>query len=123
MGGDWHRQPMPKGKITIAEELAQIIGTTPGTRFHEPDGTTYKTGQTASGIRYVIDIAGLLEQHVRAIEEAHGMGRALRFVDWVRGRRISSFWRVHRGQLMDDRDMLVVRMSAGGYYTSEDDRR
>ena len=105
----------PRKKVEKMEILYTLISTAPGIRFDSESGTYFKTGQTQGNIQYCLDINGLLEKHVRAIEGEYGMGRALRFLDWCRGRQINTYWRVHRAQIQEDRVQFVNLIASGGY--------
>lgn len=104
--------------IENTERLALIIGTAPGLRFHEPDGTVYKTGQTGGNINYVIDIYGVVDKYVDALSDRN-MGRAMRLVDYLRGKAMGRFPWGHRDQLREDIAGLIRALSGGGYGVEE----
>ncbi len=73
------------------------------------------TGFTWGKMEHSIDIYKIIGKYV---DEMTNVGRALRLVDYLRGKALRNFpWR-HREQLSEDIKNLVVELSRGGY-TSE----
>lgn len=123
---------MPRTLIERAQELATVIGTTPGLRL-EPKrenqynadrkqvyGTPYKTGQKPGEIQFCIDLLTLLEVHIAVITHKHGKARAQRFREWAGGRQWNSFnWR-HRVLLRFDREDFIEMLLRGRYVAKSD---
>lgn len=123
---------MPRSLIERAQELATVIGTTPGVRLEplrathykaekkQVYGTPYTTGQKPGEIQFCIDLLTLMEVHVAFITQHHGARRAARFREWAGGRRWNSFnWR-HRILLRIDREKFIEMLLRGKYVAKSD---
>ncbi len=97
------------------QTLQTIISTCQGLRFEPDFGTLFTTGQSQDKINLFLDLARLLELSVTVITLNHGVKRAERFTQWANGRRINSYWRIHRQQLYEDIDGLKDALNAYDY--------
>lgn len=76
------------------------------------------TGFTPGKMAQTIDVYGIVSVYVDKLSDRN-MGRALRLVDYLRGKALGYFpWR-HRDQLREDITGLVRALSKGGYGSEE----
>ncbi len=76
------------------------------------------TGYTAQKMMQTIDVYRIVGGYVDALSDRN-MGRALRLVDYLRGKVMGRFPWGHRDQLRSDIAGLARCLSQGGYSTEE----
>jgi hypothetical protein len=85
----------------------------PAVREDSEDGDDFLTSSRREVLlRHGIDMKSLLTRTLKEISDKHGEKRALRFLDYIKGRRISTYSWHQRKAVLEDKDNLLDRINA-----------